>query len=41
MRKLVRIIPLESKLSEKFHCFNAIDGSIEMLKNCSISKNFN
>ena len=41
MRKLARIIPLESKLSGKFHCFSAIDGSIKMLKNCSISKNFN
>ena len=41
MRNLATISPLTSKLSGKFQCFNAIDGSIEMLKNSWISKNFN
>ena len=39
MRNLHQILPLMSKLSGKFHRFSAIDGSIEMLKNGSISKN--
>ena len=33
MRILAAILPLKSKLSEKFQCFNAIGGNIEMLKN--------
>ena len=33
MRNLVAILPLKSKLSGKFQSFNAIDISIEMLKN--------
>ena len=38
---LATILPLKSKLSEKFQRFNVIDGNIEMLKNSWISKNFN
>ena len=41
MRNLATSSPLTSKLSGKFQCFNAMDGSIEMLKNRWISKNFN
>ena len=41
MRNLATISPLKSKLSKQFQRFNAIDGSIEMLKNCLISKNLN
>ena len=33
MTNLATILPLKSKLSGKFQRFNAIDGSIEMLKN--------
>ena len=33
MRNLATIIPLKSKLSGKFHCFNVIDGNIEIVKN--------
>ena len=40
MTNLDTILPLKSKLSGKFQRFNAIDGSIEMLKNNSISKKF-
>ena len=40
-KKLATILPLKSKLSGKLHRFSAIDGSIEMLKNKSISKNNN
>ena len=32
-RNLATILPLKSKLSGKFQSFNAIDGSIKMLKN--------
>ena len=32
----VQFIPLKSKLSGKFQCFNAIDASIEMLKNSCV-----
>ena len=39
MGNLYQILPLISKLSGKFHRFSAIDGSIEMLKNGSYSKN--
>ena len=39
MRNLATILPLKSKLSGKFHLFNAIDGRIEMLKNSWNSKN--
>ena len=38
MRNLAIILPLKFKLSGKFQCFNAIDGTIEMLKNSWISK---
>ena len=38
---LAKILHLKSKLSGKFQCFNAIDGSIEMLKNDWITKHFN
>ena len=41
MRNLVSILPLWSKLSGKFWHFNAIDGSIKMLKKSWIFKNFN
>ena len=41
MGNLARILPLKSKLPGKFQCFNAIDGSVEMLKNSWICKNFN
>ena len=34
MRKFATILALKSKLSAKFQRFNAIDGSIEMIKNC-------
>ena len=37
VRNLSTILPLKSKLCGKFQCFNAIDGSIEMLKNSWIS----
>ena len=33
MRNLAIILPLKSKLSVKFQCFNTIDESIEILKN--------
>ena len=33
MRTLAIIFPLKSKLSRKFQRFNAIDGSIKMMKN--------
>ena len=33
MRSLAIILPLKSKLSVKFQCFNTIDESIEILKN--------
>ena len=32
MRNLTTILPMKSKLYGKFQRFNAIDGSIEMLK---------
>ena len=32
MRNLITVLPLKSKLSGQFQGFNAIDGSIEMLK---------
>ena len=38
---LAKILPFRAKLSGKYRRFNVIDGSIEMLKNSSISKNFN
>ena len=38
MRDLATILPLKSKMSEKFQRFNAIDRSIEMLKNSWIFK---
>ena len=38
MRKLVTIVPLKSKLSGKCQRFNAIDGSIKMLKIVEFSK---
>ena len=38
MRNLVTILPLKSKLSEKFQHFNAIDRSIKMLKIVEFSK---
>ena len=38
---LPSIILILSKLFEKFQRFNAVDRSIEMLKNSQISKNFN
>ena len=41
MKNLATILSLKSKLSGKFQCFNAIEGSIKMLKNSWISKNFN
>ena len=41
MRNLTRILPLKSKSSGKSQCFNAIDGSIKMLRNRWIYKNFN
>ena len=37
-RNLATILPLKSKLPGKFQRFNAIDGSIEILKNSQISK---
>ena len=40
MRNLAVILPLQSKFFENFRRFNAIDESIEMLKNSWISKNF-
>ena len=40
MRNLATVLPLKSKLSGKFQRFNAIDGSIKMLKNSWISKSF-
>ena len=40
MRNLAIILPLKFKLSGKFQYFNAINGSIEMLKNSWISKKF-
>ena len=33
MRTLATILPLKPKLSGKFQRFNAIDGSIKMMKN--------
>ena len=41
LRNLARILPLKSKLSGKFQCFNAIDGGIKILKKSWIYKNFN
>ena len=38
VRNLATTLPLKSKLSGKSQRFNAIDGSIEMLKNSWISK---
>ena len=38
MRNLATILPLKFKLSGKFQRFNAIDGSIDILKNSRISK---
>ena len=38
MRNLATILPWKFKLPRKFQCFNAVDGSIEMLKNNWISK---
>ena len=35
---LATILPLKSKLSGKFERFNAIDGSIQMLKNSCVPK---
>ena len=40
MRNSVTILPLKFKLSGKFQRFNTADGSIEMLKNNWILKNF-
>ena len=40
MRNLAIILPLKSELSGKFQRFNAIDESINLLKNSWISKNF-
>ena len=40
MRNLTTILPLKSKFPGKFHRFNAIDRSIEILKNNWIFKNF-
>ena len=37
-RNLATFLPLKSKLSGKFKCFNAIDESIEMLKNIWVKK---
>ena len=33
-RNLATILPLKVKLSGKVQRFNAIDGNVEMLKNC-------
>ena len=41
MRNLATVLPLKSILSGKFRRFNAINGSIKMLKNSLISKKFN
>ena len=41
MRNLAAILPLKSKFPGKFRRFNAIDRSIEMLKNSWIFKNSN
>ena len=41
IRNLATILPFKSKLSGTFQRFNAIDRSIEMLKNSWIFKNFN
>ena len=41
MINLAAILPSKSKLSRKFKCFNAVDGSIKILKNAWISKNVN
>ena len=38
MRNVATILPLKSKSSGKFHCFNAIDRSIKMLKNFNLNK---
>ena len=38
MRNLAIILPLKSKLSGKFQRFNAIDESIDMLKNVEFRK---
>ena len=40
MRNLATILPLKSKLSGKFQRFNAVNGSIKMLKNAWIAKKF-
>ena len=40
MRYLAIIVPLKSKLSEKFQRFSTVDESIKKLKNSWISKNF-
>ena len=41
LRKRSHNLPLNSKLSAKFHTFSATGGSTEMLKNGWISNNFN
>ena len=41
MGNLATILPLKSKLPGQFWRLNVIDGSIKMLKNSGISKNFN
>ena len=41
MGNLATILHLKSKLSGQFWRLNVIDGSIKMLKNSGISKNFN
>ena len=41
MRNLTTVLPLKPKLSGQFQGFNAVDGSIEMLKSGWISKNLN
>ena len=41
MGNLATILPLKPKLSGKIKRFNAIDESIEMLRNSWISKIFN
>ena len=41
LRNLGTILPFKSNLWGKFHCFNAIDGSIKMLINSGVFKNVN
>ena len=38
MRNVAKILPLKSKLSGAFHCFNAVDRSIKMLKNFNLNE---